>query len=69
MALSREALKSLAIELAAAMPPEPPQLMEVIATGEAFSKEALDIARVYEAGTNAQRNVMRALIESWRPTS
>lgn len=57
-------LKALALELAAAMPPETVECV-ITATGVVLSADAMRIAQVYERGTYAQRAALRAIIESW----
>ena len=64
--LNPHELKALAIELAAAMPPERTEI--VLATGEALSEEAMRIARAYAAANGAQKNALSAVVDSWSNT-
>lgn len=54
MALSEERLKTLALQMAAAMPEPPPRRIEIVA-GELVSAEAMAIARTYEKANQLQR--------------
>lgn len=67
MALSKEQLKALAIELTAAMDEMPPLPVELVcATGELFSPEALSLARVYDAATNGQRSALDQIADAFK---
>ena len=57
-------LKALALELAAAMPPESVEYV-VTASGEPLSADAMRVAQAYERGTHAQRAALRAVVDSW----
>lgn len=46
------------------MPPMPVEL--VLATGEVFSSEALDLARVYDNATNGQRSALTEIANSFK---
>lgn len=64
MALSREQLKSLAIEMAATMPDPPPRRIEIVA-GAMVSSESMGIARSYESATPLQKRALEAVVASW----
>ncbi len=69
MALSPERIKTLAMELAAAMPPMPPRLVMVVAsTGERYSVDALQVARAYDDANHFQQQALEALVASWEKT-
>ena len=57
-------LKALALELAAAMPPEATEYV-LTASGVPLSADAMRIAQAYERGTHAQRAALRAVVDSW----
>ncbi|RZZ84787.1 hypothetical protein [Pseudoxanthomonas winnipegensis] len=64
--LSHADLKSLALELAAAMPPPPAEQVTVLlATGEAFSAEALNLARVYQRAGHKARQALEAVASAF----
>lgn len=67
MSLSPESLKTLAMELAAAMPEPPPRRFEIVA-GAMIRSESMEIARTYERATPMQRRAVDAVIASWRLT-
>jgi len=62
--LAPHELKALAIELAAAMPPETVEYV-VTASGVTLSAEAIRIANAYERGSYPQRAALRAIVDSW----
>lgn len=62
MALSKDRLRELAAQLAAAMPPA---RMEVLVTGQAFTSEALDVARAYERANASQKAALLAVARSF----
>lgn len=64
MALSKEQLKALAIEMAATMPEPPPRRIEIVA-GALVSSEGMDIARAYERATPMQQRALEAIVASW----
>lgn len=66
MALRPEKLKALALELSAAMPPREIQI--VLATGEALSREAMELARLYDRAPFTQRAAFDALAVVVRET-
>ena len=43
-----------------------PQVMELTPTGEILSREAMDMARAYEAATVCQRRALEAVADMWR---
>lgn len=57
-------LKALAIELAAAMPPEAAEYV-LTASGVTLSASAMRIANAYETGSYAQRAALIAIVDSW----
>lgn len=57
-------LKALALELAAAMPPEQVEYV-LTASGVPLTVDAMRIAQAYERGTYAQRAALRAVVDSW----
>jgi hypothetical protein len=67
MSFDRDSLKSLAIEFAACLPPEPARQVElIVSTGETLSREAMDIARFYEHSTPTQRAALDAVVRSYQ---
>lgn len=68
MALSTERLKALAIELAAAMPAPPPRRFELV-DGSVVSREAMTVARAFDAAYPTQKAAMLAIVNSWERAS
>lgn len=62
--LEPHALKTLAIELAAAMPPETVEYV-LTTSGVTLSPDAMRIADAYERGSYQQRAALRAIVDSW----
>lgn len=68
MALSKEQLKTLAIELSSSMPEPPPRRIEIVA-GALVSSEGMNVARAYERATPRQQRALEAIIASWAQPS
>ena len=65
MSLSREQVKSLALEVHAALPPAPVELV-LLPSGQTFTQDALNLARLYDNATFQQRNLLAAVAEFLR---
>lgn len=66
MAIDRIKLKALALEFAAALPPPPPREVELIlSSGETLTREAMNLARFYDAATPRQRRALDAMLAAF----
>jgi hypothetical protein len=66
MSLAPERIKALAIEIAAAMPPEPAPQLVLLPTGKTFTADALALAERYDSATSAQRAALDAIVRAFR---
>lgn len=63
MAINEKLRDELVQILLEEMPPTPVEL--VLATGEIFTSEALEIARIYDKATNGQRDAFKEIAKSF----
>ncbi|MCD7097185.1 hypothetical protein [Stenotrophomonas sp. MMGLT7] len=67
MTLSKMEMAALASELTAVIDSMPPQPVElVLATGQIFSVEALNLARIYDNATNGQRDALNQIASAFQ---
>ena len=57
----RDELAAIIVEELSAQP----KVLEMTTTGEVLSREAMNMARAYDAATVAQRRALDAVRESW----
>jgi hypothetical protein len=65
VSLSDFELKALAVEFAAAMPDPAREVVLILSTGEQFSREAMELARLYDAAVPAQRLALDAIARAF----